>query len=200
MPVHVGIKRGERQPTEFYGIAVLIFPDNDVRARLLILELNFIAHEFDVLPAGRIGGIRRNHEQSHTRAFLATDHLDDFVQPHLANIDKVSLCLRYGGDSVAYFKPSIHLRGPSGNEALDFCVAILGAKHRADPHEREAHVDAEILHVGLAQVLRVRVVCLGKRIEKEFHLLVLILLVDVAGETIVTARNQLRARLNRMFA
>src|SRR5947199_10528349 len=45
-----------------------------------------------------------------------------------------------------------------------------------------------------------RVVCLGKRIEKKFDLLVLILLVHIAGEAIITASNQLRGGLNRMLA
>ena len=45
-----------------------------------------------------------------------------------------------------------------------------------------------------------RVICLGKRIEKEFDLLVLVLLVDVAGEAIIAASNQLRCGLNRMLA
>src|SRR5262244_3509401 len=45
-----------------------------------------------------------------------------------------------------------------------------------------------------------RVVCLGKRIEKEFDLLVLVLLVHIAGEAIITASNQLRGGLNRMLA
>ena len=45
-----------------------------------------------------------------------------------------------------------------------------------------------------------RVVGLGERIEKELHLLVLILLVDGAAETIVAARDQLRSGLNGMLA
>ena len=45
-----------------------------------------------------------------------------------------------------------------------------------------------------------RVIRLGKRIEKELHLLVLIFLVDVLGEAIVATGNQLRSGLDRMFA
>src|SRR6266542_3043843 len=45
-----------------------------------------------------------------------------------------------------------------------------------------------------------RVVRLGEGVQIEFHLLVLILLMDVAGEAIVAASNQLRGGLNRMFA
>ena len=45
-----------------------------------------------------------------------------------------------------------------------------------------------------------RVVRLGKRIEKELHLLVLVLLVDVTRKAIVAAANQLRSGLDRVFA
>ncbi len=149
---------------------------------------------------GGIGDVRRNHEEAHTSAFFSANHLDDFVEPHLANIDKLILALGHGGYSVAHFQPSIHLRRAAGNKVLYFCVAILRAKHGADAHERQAHVNAEVLHVGLAQILRVRVVGLGQRVEKKLHLLVLVLLVDVAGEPIITAPNQLRRGLDRMFA
>ena len=45
-----------------------------------------------------------------------------------------------------------------------------------------------------------RIVGLRKRVEEKFHLLFLVLLVDIAGESLVTFRNQFRARLNGMFA
>ena len=133
------------------------------------------------------------------RAFFATNHLHDFVQPHLANIDIVGRALRHSGNSVAHFQPSIRLGGPARNEALDLGVAVFGAEHGADSHEREAHVNAEILQVGLAQVLGVRVVGLGERVEEELDLFVSVFLVDVAGEAIVTPRHQLRAGLDRVF-
>src|SRR6266542_103454 len=77
---------------------------------------------------------------------------------------------------------------------------ISRPEHGTDAYEREAHVDAEILHVGFAQIFGMRVVRLGERIEKEFDLFVLVLFVDVAGEAIVPTSNQLRRWLNRMFA
>ena len=66
--------------------------------------------------------------------FFAANHFHDFVQAHLANIDIVSRTLRYGGNAVAYFQPAIHLRGPAGNKALYFRVAIFSPKHGTDPH------------------------------------------------------------------
>ncbi len=45
-----------------------------------------------------------------------------------------------------------------------------------------------------------RVVGLGQRIEKKFYLLIPVFLVNVAGQTIVTSRDQLRPWLDRMFA
>src|SRR5262249_62377201 len=66
--------------------------------------------------------------------------------------------------------------------------------------QREPHVNAEIFHVGLAQVFRVRVVGLGERVEIKFHLLVFVLLVNSAGQTVVAARDKLRRGLDRVFA
>ena len=200
MFVHVGIKRRERKPSEFNRIAVLIFFDDDIGAGFLIFQLNFIPHQLDAFPARRVGGIRWNHQQAHARAFFSADHLDNLVQSHLADVDIIRRALCHGGNPIAYFKSSIYLRRPAGHQALNFCITVFRAEHRADAHEREAHVDAEIFHVRLAQVFRVRVICLGERVQIKFHLLVLILLVDVAVETIIAASNQLRSRLNRVFA
>ena len=111
-----------------------------------------------------------------------------------------AVALRHRGDAVADFQAAIHLRGTARDEAFDLRVAIFGPQHRADADEREAHVDAEILQVGLAQILGVRVVGLGERVEEKLHLLVLVLFVNVASEAIVTARDQLRPGLDRMFA
>ena len=92
------------------------------------------------------------------------------------------------------------MRGSAGHQAFNFRIAIFRPEHGTDAYEREAHVDAEILHVGFAQIFGMRVVRLGERIEKEFDLFVLVLFVDVAGEAIVPTSNQLRRWLNRMFA
>ena len=150
MLVHVGIKRRQRKPSKFYGIAVLVFPNNDIGAGFLILQLNFIAHQFDIFSARRICGIRRNHEQTHVRAFLPANHLDNFVQTHLANINVIGRALRYCSDPVAYLKSSVGLGGPARNQTFNFRVTVLRPKHGPDAHKREAHVDTEILHVGLA--------------------------------------------------
>ena len=164
MPVHVCIKGRECKPPELYRIAVLILFNYDISAGFLIFQLNFIPHQLDILPARRIGGIRGNGQQSHACAFFSADHLDDFVQPHLANIDVISLPLAHSGNPIAHFEPPIQLRGSAGHQAFNFRIAIFRAKHGADAYEREAHVNAEILHVRLAQVFRMRVVRLCKRI------------------------------------
>ena len=200
MFVHVGVKRWKRQPAELYGISVLVFAENDVGPRFLVLQLNFVAHELDVFPAGRIGRVSRDDEQVHVSPFFAANHFDDFVEPHFANIDKLILALPDSGDSVAYFEPPVYLRRPAGNKAFNFSVAILGAKHGPDSYERKAHVNAEIFHVGLAQILGVGVVRFCERIEKKLHLLVLVLLMDVARKAIVAAGNQLRSWFDRVLA
>ena len=45
-----------------------------------------------------------------------------------------------------------------------------------------------------------RIVGLGERIEEKLHLLFPVFLVNVARETIVAARDQLRTGLDRVFA
>ena len=150
MPVHVRIKRRQGEPSEFYGITILVFPDNDVGAGFLVFQFNFIPDKLDIFPVRRIGRIRRDHEQTHMRAFLTTDHLDNFVQPHLANIDVIGRALCHCSDSVAYLKSSVGLRWAARNQAFNFRVTVLRPQHGPDADQREAHVDAEILHVGLA--------------------------------------------------
>ena len=200
MSVHVCIERRQLKPSQLYRVAVLIFFNDDIGAGFLIFELNFIPHQFDVFPARRIGGICGNDEQPDTCPFLSADHFNHFVQSHLANIDIIRRPLRHSSNPVAHFKSPVRLRRTARHEAFDFRVAIFRPEHGADAYERQAHVNTEILHIGLAQVFRMRVVRLCKRIEKEFDLLVLVLLVHVAGEAIVTARNELRCGLNRMLA
>ena len=131
---------------------------------------------------------------------FAANHFHHFVEPHVANIDILGAALPDRGDAVAHFQSPIDLRRTAGDKALDFRVAIFGAKHRADADEREAHVDAEIFQVGFAQIFGMRVVGLGERIEKKLHLLVLVFLMHVAREAIVAPRHQLRPGLDRMFA
>ena len=101
MLIHVRIERGQREPAEFYRLAVLVLPDDNVGARFLIFQLNFITHQLDIFPARRIGGVGRNHKQSNTCAFLSANHFDHFVESHLANVDVIRLTLCDGSDPVA---------------------------------------------------------------------------------------------------
>jgi hypothetical protein len=114
----------------------------------------------------------------------------------IAHIDKFILALGYGGDPVTHFQPSIHLRRAARNGVLYFAPSSGDMA----PMPTKAHVNAEILHVGLAEILGVRIVRLSESIEKKLHLLVLVLLVDVAREAIITAPDQLWRGLDRMFA
>ena len=67
------------------------------------------------------------------RSFFAADHFDHFVEPHLANIDKIVRTLGHGGNPVPNFESPILLRWTPRNEALDLGVSVFGAQHRADP-------------------------------------------------------------------
>src|SRR4029453_5402983 len=110
MPVHIGIERRQGQPAEFYRLAVLVFPEDDVGAGLLILELNFITYQLDIFPAGRICPSGGKQKQSNACAFFSANHFDDLVESHLANIDIFRLTLCHGRDAVAALEPSGRLR------------------------------------------------------------------------------------------
>ena len=97
------------------------------------------------------------------------------------------------------FNRATRLRGAARDEALDFGVAVFAAQHRADPDQRQAHVDAEVFQVGRAQVFRVRIVGLRQRVEVKFDLLFVIFLVDVAQHAVVAALDQFRPGLDRMI-
>ena len=126
--------------------------------------------------------------------------LDDLVETQVPHVAELAIALRHRADAVAYFQTAVGLGRPAGNETLDLGVAVFRPEHRADPDEGKPHVNAEVLQVGFAQIFGVRVVSLRKRIEKQLYLFFLVLFVDVAGETIVAARDELRARLDRVFA
>ena len=185
---------------EFHRLAVFVLLNDDVGARFLVFQLNFVAHQLDRLALRWIGRVRRDNEKADLGSLLAADLLDHLVEAHVAHVGEFAGALRHRRDPVADFQTPIGLRGAAWHQALDLRVTILGPQHRADADERETHVDTEILQVRLAQVFRVRVVGLGEGVEEKFHLLLLVLLVNIAGEALVTAGDQFRPRLDRMFA
>ena len=198
--VHVGVKRWKGDPAQFHRLAVFVLLNNDVGARFLVLQLNLVAHQLDRLALRWVGRVRRNHEKPHFGALLAANLLDDFVETHVANVVKRSVALCHRADAVTDFQTAIRLRRAAGDETFDLGVTIFTPQHRADADEREAHVDTEVLQIGLAQIFGMRVVSLGERVEEELYLLFLVLFVDTASEAIVTARDQLRSGLDWMFA
>src|SRR5205814_1924224 len=103
-------------------------------------------------------------------------------------------------DAVSNFQTAVRLGGAARNKTYNLGVAVFRPEHRADTDEGEPHINTEVFQVGLTQIFGMRVVRLGERVEKELHLLVLVLFMDIASETFVTARDQLRAGLDRMFA
>ena len=103
MLVHVGIKRGQRDPTQPHLLAVRLVLDDDVGARLLVFQFNFVAHQLDRLALRRVGRVRGNHHQPDMRAFFAANLLDHFVEAHVAHIVKFSRALRDRRDAIAHF-------------------------------------------------------------------------------------------------
>ena len=136
----------------------------------------------------------------HARSLFPADHLHHFVEAHIAAIHQVGLPLAHRGDAIADFQSAIHLRRPAGHEALNLGVTVFRPEHGPDAHERQSHVDAEILQIRFAQIFRVRIVGLGQGVEVKFDLLVPVLFMHVARETLVAAGHQLRPGLDGMFA
>ena len=134
------------------------------------------------------------------RAFFAANHFDDLVQAHLANIDILALALPHGRDPVTDFQAAIDLRRSARHQGLDLGVAVFAAQHGADADQGQTHVNAEILEVGFAEIFGMRIVSLRERVEVKLDLLGSVFLVHGPGEPIVTARDQLRPGLDRMFA
>ena len=200
MALHIGVKRRQRDPAELHGFAVLVFLNDDVGARFLILELDLVAHDFDRLALGRIGRVRGDDEEPHFGSLLAPNLIDDFIETHIAHVVKFRRTLRDCGDAIAHFDAAVFLRGTARDQAFDFGVAVFGTEHGADADKRESHVDAEIIQIGLAQIFGVRVVGLRERGEEKFYLLGFVLLMHVAHEAIVAAGDELGAGLDRMFA
>ena len=96
------------QPS-FTGSPFVVLFDDDVGPRFLIFQLNFIAHQFDVLALGGIGRIRRDDEQPDLGTFLAANHFDHFVETHVANIDEFRRSLGHRRDAIANFQTAIRL-------------------------------------------------------------------------------------------
>ena len=197
--IHVGVKGRESDPAELGRVAVAVLLDDDVGACFLVFEFNLIAHQLDRLALGGVGRAHGDDEQANLGSLFAADLLDHFVEPHIAHVDEILRALCDRADAIADFQPTAGLGRTAGNEALDFGVAILAPQHRADADERQAHVDAEILQVGRAQIFRVRIVGLGEGIEEEFDLLFVVFLVNVAQHAVVAALDQFWSGLNRVF-
>ena len=108
--------------------------------------------------------------------------------------------LRNGRDAVSHFQTAIRLRWPTRNQTLDFGVTIFRPQHRSDADKGEPHINAEILQVGFAEILGVRVVGLGQGVKEELYLFLPVLFMDTPKKSIVTPRDELRSRFDRMFA
>ena len=59
--IHIRVKGRQRDPAELHRTAFVILLDDNVGARFLVFQFNFIAHQFDVFALGRIGCVNRDH-------------------------------------------------------------------------------------------------------------------------------------------
>jgi hypothetical protein len=103
MRIHVGVKRWQGEPAELHRIAVAVLLDDDVGARFLVFQLDLVAHQLDRFALSRVRRARRNDEEPHFGAFLASNLLDHLVESHIANIDEILGALSDGANPITNF-------------------------------------------------------------------------------------------------
>ena len=134
--------------------------------RGLLLQLHRLAGDADD-AAGLVtrGVARRDHFQTHQRAFRAADQLDHFIQTPADHVDHFLVALRHADDLVGGVQLLALFRRACRHQAHHLDVFVVVLQHGTDTLERQAHVDIEVFRVVRRQVVGVRVVGLGKGVD-----------------------------------
>ncbi len=144
----------------------LVFEVQHRLLRRLFFELHRLAGDGDHLAVLVVGCIaRRDHLQAHHRAFRPADQLDHFVQAPADDVDHFVVGLGHADDPVRRRQLLALLGRACRHQAHDLDVLVVALQHRADAFQRQAHVDVEVFRVVRRQVLGVRIVGLGERID-----------------------------------
>ncbi len=131
-------------------------------------------------------GIRFLDRQADLGPFLAADQADGVAQAHIDDIDRLVRTLSHLEDLVFRFQLSLAGGGAAGDDLDHLDVAVLFAQGGADPFERAAHADIEILLRLGRQVDGVRVKGPGDRVEVRVEV-VLLGVLHQAGEKVLVA-------------
>ena len=164
--VHAGVKTGQGDPADAGVASVGIDGIDDLRFGLLVLELDFVAHDGDDIDFGGVDRGGGKNLKTHSGAFLSADAFDDAVELHVDDILEFLVSLSDGDDAVVDLEFRAAGSGTARHEFDNLGVAVLAAQHRADADEGQAHLDIEIIQLALAHVFRVGIVALGKGREE----------------------------------
>ena len=129
----------------------------------LIFKLDFVTGHDHHVARCRI--VLFFEGQPHLRAFGAADQFNDFGQFHVHDVDGRLIALRNGDDALFFVDETAFVRRPAGDERLDGAITEILGQLRADAKKREAHFNRKILRVLLVEIIRVRVVGVGERVE-----------------------------------
>ena len=134
----------------------------------LILELDGISRDPDGVRAGHVDGLGRDDVESHRRAFRATNQVDHFIETHADHVDHVAVfVLADGNNAIRRLQCPGLVGGAAGYQARYLDVLAVALQQRADPFQREAHLDIEGFALLRGKVFGMRVDRAGDRCHQQ---------------------------------
>ncbi len=97
-------------------------------------------------------------------------------------------------DAVVELEFPLLVRRSPHDDALDLCAVFFLTEQSADADELVGHVDAEVVALIRAHVLRVRIVGRGEAGEEEVHDVFAVVLIDAFEQALVVFEHSLRRR------
>ena len=137
----------------------------DAGLGLLVFELDLVAHQRHGLGKRTLGGARGKDGQLHRRSLRAANQLDGARKGHVGDVDRLFAGLRDGDNAIAGLELTAAQRGAARQELVNLAVAVFGLQRRTDAEERKVHGDGQTFHLFVPEIVRVRVVDVGERVQ-----------------------------------
>ncbi|KPW92502.1 Unknown protein sequence [Pseudomonas syringae pv. castaneae] len=163
--LEVQIERRDVDDPEFVVLAILFEVQDRLLGRLFF-EFHRFTGDGDNLAGlviRRIAG--RDDLQTDHGTFRTADQLDDFIQTPADHIDHFLVALGNGHDLVGWRDLLGFGRRSCRDQTHDFHVVVIALQHSADAFQRQAHVDVEVFRAVRRQVVGVRVIRHGERVD-----------------------------------
>ena len=144
MPRFAGVEGGKINDPEARRLAAGVWKVDDLRLRLLFVEMDFIAldgHRFAHILA-RSG---RNNREGHIGALGAADQVHRLGERHIHEIDRRFSRLVHGHDPVAVLKFSAERGRAAGHQLTNFAKTVGSLQRCANAGERKVHDNVEAL-------------------------------------------------------